>query len=101
MELVRTVILDRVVDWHKAEIVGINKARGRSSARSNDADAAGDAEKSSGSRKSDRIFSVWQLLAKAAHGDAHKCLKKVPFVSVSWGVWEAKVPSNGGGDCPR
>lgn len=68
MEIVRTVLLDRVVDWHRAEI-GLGKAKGGRPAR-------GEAGSSS-SEGADRVSSVWSLLAKAGQGDAHKCLKKV------------------------
>lgn len=28
----------------------------------------------------DGVSSVWPLLAKAGHGDAHKCLKKASYI---------------------
>ncbi|CAM9823437.1 unnamed protein product, partial [Laminaria digitata] len=70
VEIVRTVLLDRVVDWHRAEI-GLEKAKGGRSARGN---AVGLGAPSMAS--ADRVSSVWPLLAKAGRGDAHKCLKK-------------------------
>lgn len=83
VELVRTVLLDRVVDWHKAEIVGIGKAKRRGIAKSHEATAgaAGNGEATmTTSGEGKRVFSVWSLLAKAGHGDAHKCLKKASTV---------------------
>lgn len=92
----RSVLLDRVVDWYKAEVVataGKGKRKGtgsstRQAARGGDrvcggvggaaeeaaaaaVVAAGDAE------GAERFASVWALLAKTGDGDAHKCLKKV------------------------
>lgn len=68
MEIVRTVLLDRVVDWHRAEI-GLEKAKGGRLAK--------DKASASSGEGADRVSSVWTLLAKAGEGDAHKCLKKV------------------------
>lgn len=89
VELVRTVILDRVVEWHRAEIVGIFKGKGRAVGRVKEAAVAArgagrDAdvpEEAVGAgrvpAKGEKVYSVWPLLVKAGHGDAHKCLKKV------------------------
>lgn len=96
----RTVLLDRVVEWHKAEVVttgakgngdgnGNGNGRGTStrqaaskggggggggvggSAEGAAVAAAEDAEQPEG------VTSVWALLAKTGEGNAHKCLKKV------------------------
>ena len=86
MEIVRTVLLDRVVDWHRAEI-GLEKgksgrsARGKTSASSDDgADIAAVGRVATTTTSADRVSSVWPLLAKAGQGEAHKCLKKVGVV---------------------
>lgn len=90
MDLVRTVLLDRVVDWHKAGIENAaasakTKGRGgkqparavKSAGVSDDGsveDVAGVAAEEANAK---RVSSVWSLLAKAGQGDAQKCLKKV------------------------
>eukprot|EP00903_Cladosiphon_okamuranus_P012149 g11397.t1 len=93
VELVRSVLLDRVVDWYKAEVVGAGaKAKGkgrggrtRQVARGGSGDGAGvSAEGATAAAAVDdaeqaervRIASVWALLAKTGEGDAQKCLKK-------------------------
>lgn len=90
MELVRTVLLDRVVDWHRAEIVsskankhdairkglhGERRGRSETHASKDTTEAVGDEDGSVPGAQ--RVSSVWALLAKAGQGDAHKCLKKV------------------------
>ncbi|CAM9539163.1 unnamed protein product, partial [Hapterophycus canaliculatus] len=98
VELVRTVLLDRVVEWHKAEIEvaaargkgrgGSQPARaGRQPARaakiaavSDGRSAEGVAAAGAGGARAERVSSVWSLLAKAGKGDAHKCLKKAVSV---------------------
>lgn len=85
VEIVRTVVLDRVVDWHRAEI-GLKKAKGgrTTKGRSNPSAISGDNASIAllggagvTATSADRVSSVWSLLAKAGQGDAHKCLKKV------------------------
>lgn len=73
VELVRTVLLDRVVAWHRGEVVA-GKVKG---GRGNKAGAACSVAPAEGApARRDGVSSVWPLLAKAGHGDAHKCLKK-------------------------
>lgn len=75
VELLRTVLLDRVVEWHKAEVIAAGKEKGRGgttrqAARGSSGETAG-----SGANAV-RVSSVWSLLAKTGLGDGHKCLKK-------------------------
>lgn len=77
VELVRTVLLDRVVAWHRAEVMA-GKAKGGSRGKAGAASVAPAAvvgEKGASAMRGG-VSSVWPLLAKAGHGDAHKCLKK-------------------------
>jgi len=108
VELVRTVLLDRVVEWYKAEVMtaagGGSRGKGKGAAGSNStrqsarraAGAGADDGSSDGGEGavaaaaaaaegvgSERVSSVWSLLAKTGQGDAHKCLKKVN-VHVRW-----------------
>lgn len=89
MELVRTVLLDRVVEWHKAEIeVAAVKGKGKGSrqpargVKTIGVSDGGSVENAAAAERAnaERVSSVWSLLAKAGQGDAHKCLKKVQAV---------------------
>eukprot|EP00752_Nemacystus_decipiens_P008134 g7274.t1 len=90
VELVRTVLLDRVVDWYKAEVVTTaskakSNGRGTSIRRAaRGGDGVGTAPEGNGTppvaaedeEQVERVASVWALLAKTGEGDAQKCLKK-------------------------
>ncbi|CAN0148375.1 unnamed protein product, partial [Ectocarpus fasciculatus] len=88
VEIIRTVLIDRVVEWHKTEAgTGKNKGRGSSTSSrptrgvsnsvSDDGGAGeGPAGGTAGETNAGGVSSVWPLLAKAGQGGAHKCLKK-------------------------
>ena len=70
MELVRTVLLDRVVEWYRREAqAGAESDRRKKSRGATGAVAA----------HTDEVSSVWPLLSKAGDGEAHKCLKKASY----------------------
>lgn len=85
------MLLDRVVEWHKAEVVTTGaKAKGKrrgtstrpAAAKGDDAVGGGTEENAAAAAAGDaeqaeRVGSVWALLAKTGEGDAQKCLKKV------------------------
>ena len=90
------MLVDRVVDWYKAEVVAAGakariKGRGSSTRQaaggggvdgdgvggSGEGTAAAAAAAAFDVEQADRVASVWALLAKTGEGDAQKCLKKV------------------------
>ncbi|CAM9107694.1 unnamed protein product [Ectocarpus sp. 4 AP-2014] len=80
VEIVRTVLIDRVVEWHKTEADTRNNKgkRGSSSSNRPTRGVSTSVNDHGGAEETDAVgvSSVWPLLAKAGQGGAHKCLKK-------------------------